>query len=643
MNLCNFVAEYQLSKPSNLKKIAFNILLGLAISAFIYSCANVGYPSGGPLDKTPPKVIETKPENYSLNFKGGKIEIFFNEFVKLENINEKFVVSPPFEKTPLVKLKGRSIYVKLEEELKENTTYTLDFGDGIVDNNEGNPLGEYQFVFSTGESIDSLSIKGKVDNAFNEQPVEKSIVMAYLNTHDSVPLTTIPDYISLTDSAGYFQLNNLKAGTYKLFAIVDGNRDYLYNGPGEMIGYYSDLIIPTAHRFEQLDSISPDSLIIREMTALEPNNIHIRMFDEENPLQYLTGYKRTRREKLEFEFNTKRTDSLLIDFVDVDEGTDWFLAEINKTRDTLSYWITDSAIYKRDTLLAALEYLKTDSLGNLVHFKDTVKMNFKTPKKAKQSKKKKKKIKIKKPQYNFNLKTSSTQNLNENLQLSFEEPLALINRDSIHFFQIKDTLQIPIDFKIERKPEKVLDYEVIIDWEPETQYAVQIDSTAFQNIYGLYSDSFSGKINTREMEYYGKLFINVAGVKKPTLVQLMENSKNEKVFQTQKIKSDQTVLFDYLDPKTYMIKVIEDDNDNGIWDAGNYEKGVQPEQVYYFRKELKVRSNWEVEDKIMIPEKSEVMFEIHKRENNNEPDREIETSGKEKKKKKREKKRNKNN
>ena len=157
----------------------------------------------------PPKVTLTKPLNYSTNFKGGKVEIFFDEFVQLKDISSNFTISPPLKKKPLVKLKGRSIYVKLEEKLRENTTYTLDFGKGIADNNEGNPLGEYQFVFSTGNQLDSLSIKGKLDNSFNQLPVEKAMVMAYLNTNDSVPFTVIPSYVAKTDSAGYFQLNNL--------------------------------------------------------------------------------------------------------------------------------------------------------------------------------------------------------------------------------------------------------------------------------------------------------------------------------------------------------------------------------------------------------------------------------------------------
>lgn len=615
MKLCNFVAEYQLTKPINLKKIAFNILLGFAISAFIYSCANVGMPTGGPLDYTPPKVTETSPENFATNFKGGKIEIFFDEFVQLKDISENFTISPPLKKKPVVKLKGRSIYVKLEEELRENTTYTLDFGEGIADNNEGNALENYQFVFTTGEKLDSLSIKGKLDNSFDQLPVEKTIVMAYLNTHDSVPLTTIPSYVAKTDSAGYFQLNNLSKGDYKLFALVDGNRDFLYNGPGEMIGFYDDIITPSAHVFEQIDSVAGDSIAIQKMIATEPSNIHIRMFDEENPLQYLSTYKRDRREKIYFEFSAKRTDTLSIDFIDVEESTDWFILEKNRTNDTLSYWIKDSSIYKRDTLLAKLEYLKTDSLGELVSFIDTVKFNFKDPKKAKVSKKKQEKMKIKKPVYKFNLKTSSTQDLHKDLIINFNEPLAEINKDSIHFYRLQDTLQIPVDYKLEQDTANLLRYHIKIDWDAETKYAVDIDSTAFLNIYGINSDQFEGKITTREKEHYGKITLDVINVKQALIVQLLKNNKSEKVIQSQRIYSDQTVFFNYLNPETYMIKIIVDSNDNGKWDTGNYKENLQPEMVHYFRKEMKVRSNWEVKERIEINEQGpEINFQKHQAE-----------------------------
>ncbi|WP_372752302.1 Ig-like domain-containing protein [Labilibaculum sp.] len=605
-----------------MKKLALNILLGIATLTFIYSCARQGTPNGGPIDRVAPKVINTLPKNYSTNYKGGKIEVFFNEFVKLNDISNNFIISPPLKKKPSVKLKGRSIYIKLEEQLRENTTYTLDFGDGLSDNNEGNVLEGFQFVFSTGDQLDSLSIKGKIDNAFTEKPVEDVMIMAYLNTKDSIPYQEIASYIAKPDSSGYFQLNNLSKGDYKIFALVDGNQNYLYNGPGEMIGFKKDLVTPSIHTYEQIDSISKDSIVIRKIHSPEPTNVHIRMFDEINPLQYLTTYKRDRREMIYFEFNTSRKDSLKIDFLGMDENPNWYLLEKNRTNDTLSYWITDSLIYKKDTLLAKLQYLKSDSLGQLVGFIDTVKLRYSDPTKAKESKKKKKQITIKAPTYNFKLNASGAQDLNRYAKIVFNEPLAEINKDSIQIYRLQDTLEIPIDYKIEQDPTNILTYNLKIDWKPETQYKVEFDSTAFRNIYGIYSDKYKGKITTQEEDYYGRILLSVGNVKTPLLVQLLKNSKSETLLQTKKVDSDQVVVFDYLAPDSYFFKIIIDENRNGKWDTGNYLEGIQPELVIYYKKELKVRSNWDVESQVSISEegkeinfnKYQIELELKKKE-----------------------------
>ncbi len=588
-----------------MRNLIRNIFVAAVALFSLYSCANIGQPTGGPKDVTPPKVVETKPENYSKNFKGGKIEIFFNEFVKLERMNEQFSISPPMKKKPMVKLRGKSVFVKLEEKLHPNTTYTLDFGTGIVDNNEGNKLGNYQFVFSTGSSIDSLGISGKTADAFNGKKVDKVMVMAYKNTHDSVPLTTIPDYIALTDSVGYFRLKNLSPGTYKLFALVDNNRDYKYNKTGETIGFIDSLVVPASHQVEVIDtvrgdSIKPDSVVIRKKTALEPNNIYIRMFNEEITQQYLTGYKRPRREKLEFTFNTKRSDSLRIDFVGFKENPRWFLLDKNPTNDTLSYWIADKDIYNRDTLLVALQYLKTDTLGKLVGFKDTVKMNFKTPKKAKVSKKKK--LKIKPPLYKFEVNSGGgSQDLNKDITIVFPEPLKRINKDSIHFYRMKDTIPVPEDFKLVKDSISILKYHLKCKWLSETEYQLVFDSTAFENIYGLYSKKNTVDIATRSMEYYGTIALEISGVKTNSIVQIIGLGDKEKIYQQKTITENGTYYFKFLAPETYIVKVIEDSNKNGRWDTGNYEKKLLSECVYYFRKEIELRSNWEQVEAVQIP------------------------------------------
>ena len=562
----------------------------------------MGYPVGGPKDEESPVVKETIPPNFSTEVEGGKVNIYFNEFVQLKEINEKFVVSPPLDRKPTVNLRGKSIYVDMGDSLKPNTTYTLDFADGIADNNEGNPLGNFQYVFSTGKSLDSLSIQGHAVNAFTRLPIEKVQIYAYSNHQDSVPLTTIPDYVAQTDTAGHFNLSNLKAGTYKIFALVDGNRDYKYNGPGEIIGFLDTLLTPTAQTFQKMDSITPDSSALRTYTAFSPADVHINLFEEENPLLYLTKYARSRREKLDFEFSFKRTDDLKIDFLDMDDDANRFLIESNERRDTLSYWIVDSNIYKRDTLTAVLNYLKTDSTNQLVSFSDTVKLNFKAPKKAKQTKKQEKKSKIKKPVYEFKTNIKSSQDLNKDIEFEFNEPLAEFTLDSIKLVKIVDTLEFAVPFDFVKDTALLRTYHMNVKWESETNYRLDIDSTAFKNIFGLESDAFTKKFKTKELEYYGKILLKVDQVHKPLIVQILENNKNETLIQSKKIYSDQTITFDYLEPKTYIIKVIEDWNDNGKWDTGNYKLKLQPETIHYFRKEIKVRSNWDVEENVVLPQ-----------------------------------------
>ncbi len=583
-----------------MKAFTSKILVGLFISALIYSCANMGYPVGGPKDEESPIVEKTTPPNFSTEFKGGKVNIYFNEFVQLKDINEKFVVSPPIDRKPTVNLRGESIYVDMGDSLKPNTTYTLDFADGIADNNEGNPLGNYQYVFSTGNELDSLSIQGHAVDAFTRLPIEKVQIYAYSNHHDSVSLTTIPDYVAQTDTAGHFNLSNLKAGTYKIFALIDGNRDYKYNGPGEIIGFLDTLLTPSAQTFQKLDSITPDSSALRTYTAFSPADLHINLFEEENPLLYLTKYNRSRREKLDFEFSFKRSDDLRIDILEVEDDSNSFLIESNSTSDTLSYWIVDSSIYKRDTLTAVLNYLKTDSMNQLVSFSDTLKLNFKDPKKAKQTKKKAKKSTVKKPVYGFKSNIKSSQHLNKNIEFQFNEPLSSFILDSIHLVKMVDTLEVPVPFKFEKDSALLRTYHMNVKWESETSYRLNIDSATFENIFALKSDAFTKKFNTKELEYYGKILLQVDHVHQPLIVQVIENNKNETLVQSKKIYSDQLITFDYLEPKTYIIKVIEDWNDNGKWDTGNYKLHLQPETVHYFRKEIKVRSNWDVEENVVI-------------------------------------------
>ena len=240
-------------------------------------------------------------------------------------------------------------------------------------------------------------------------------------------------------------------------------------------------------------------------------------------------------------------------------------------------------------------------MNQLISYCDTLKLNFKDPKKAKQTKKQVKKSKIRKPVYSFNTSIKSTQDLNKEIVFEFVEPLNDYILDSIRLVKLVDTLEVFVPFTFLKDTALLRTYNMSVKWESETSYKLDIDSATFQNIYGIKSDVFSKKFKTKEREYYGKILLQVDHVHDPIIIQIIENNKNETLIQSKKVYSDELVTFDYLEPKTYIIKVIEDWNDNGKWDTGNYKEKLQPETVHYFRKEIKVRSNWDVEENIVLP------------------------------------------
>jgi len=205
---------------------------------FCWSCAQQGSPSGGPRDEDPPRVLECTPPNYSTQFESRKIQITFDEYIVLDNVNQQLVVSPPMEEQPTVKLKRKSLIIEFEEALRINTTYTFNFGDAIKDLHEGNKLQNYEYVFSTGEILDSMSVRGNLKYAENlEVPDEPFSIMLYSDLRDSVPLLDIPLYVGRSDDSGVFSVNNLRPDVYKVFALKDGNNNFLFDLPSEEIAF----------------------------------------------------------------------------------------------------------------------------------------------------------------------------------------------------------------------------------------------------------------------------------------------------------------------------------------------------------------------------------------------------------------------
>lgn len=602
--------------------------LGIIIVAVtIYACANRGYPEGGPKDTTPPVVVAEVPVSYTKNFDKKRIEIYFDEFVQLKEINEKFIISPPQKKNPKVSLRGKYIQVNISDTLKPNTTYSLDFADAIVDNNEGNPLGFYRYVFSTGEAIDTLELSGQVVNAESNEPMMNVFVHLYENQADSMPLLELPDYVARTDSSGYFRLTNLRDATYRVVAVMDDNKDHKYTPEAEMFGFMDSTVHPIVMPMVRTDTFKiiekivgrdttlADSIVTTEYLGFGPSNLYLRLFEEKKTPLYMVDDDRTERERLDFTFSIPAENELKATLWDTlatePLPQDWYLKEYNAGKDTITLWIKDSTVYKKDTLNVILTYLRSDSTGMRTMYADTSRYTFKEKKKV-EPKGKKKEDEEAKPAIEFldvKVNISGDMDLNGSLGLEFNRPIHKEGlQQHIRISQKVDSLFQPIDFKVREDSLKIRKIHIDAPWKPGEEYQLEIDSATIYDLYGHFNNKLEKKFKVRTEEYYGKILLNVKGVTSPTIVQMYkaeggksENGKRKySVLREKKTDKDGVVVFDLLPEGKYMFRAIRDTNGNGVWDTGLYLKHQQPEEIVYLPGELSVKQNFDIEQEFNL-------------------------------------------
>lgn len=599
-----------------LKREWFGIMV---VALCIYACANRGYPEGGPKDETPPQVVEEVPLSYTTNFKAKRVNIYFDEFVQLNDINNKFIFSPPVKKDPKVSLKGKYVQVAIPDSLRENTTYSLDFADAIVDNNESNPLGFYRYVFSTGERIDTLELGGTVVNAESYEPVLGVLVALYEKSGDSIPLKELPDYIARTDSSGNFRLTNLREGHYRVMAIEDANRDKMYTPESEMFAWMDTTVFPvvepatrvdTFHVIEKIveaDTILRDSIVRTDYLAYGPSNLYLRLFLEKLTQLYLVEDDRKEREQLNFIFSIPGENGLEVTLWDTlatePLPQDWYFKEHSAGNDTLTLWIKDSTVYKKDTLNVILSYMRSDSTGQWERYSDTARYTFRA-KEKKEGKSKKKDEDAPKVEFlEIKSNISGDLDLGARLYLEFSRPINKSTLDSIRVLEKVDTVYQLIPFQVVEDSLRVRRVFVDAAWKAGGEYQLQVDSATIYDIYGRFNDKLEKKFKVRTEEYYGKIMVNVRGVDCPTIVQLYkaENGKSENgkrtynVVQSKVVEQDGEVVFPLLPEGKYCVRAILDRNGNGVWDTGLYLKHRQPEEIVYLRGEIAVKQNFDVE------------------------------------------------
>lgn len=582
-----------------IRQIALGAVGAAVLTVLMYSCANIGNPDGGPYDETPPKFLKSTPAMGALNNSRKKITLEFDEYIKLEKASEKVVVSPPQIEMPDIKQNGKHITIDLKDSLKANTTYTIDFSDAIVDNNEGNPLGNFAFTFSTGAAIDTMEVSGTVLEASNLEPVKGMLVGLHANLADSA-FTKLPlDRVARTDSRGHFTIRGIAPGTYHIFGLQDMDQDFAFSQKSEALAFNDSLITPRFEERMRYDTIWQDTLTIdtimeSKYTHYLPDNVLLRSFKETNLVQYLTKSERLTPHKFTLYFTAPADTLPTIKGLNFDEK-DAFLIEKSMKNDTVNYWIKDSLLYKKDTLSMSVNYLYTDTLGKLVPRTDTLYMATKKYKGGEQPKKKKKK-KDDEPEptvfLSVNVDAPSSMDVYKNIRLNFDEPVARFDSTAIHLEQKVDSLWKDVDFVFQRDTSLLRSFELVTNWEPGQEYKFRVDSTAFHGLYGLFTDKIEQSIKVRNLEEYGAVYFNVSGADSLAFVELLDGQ--DKPIRHAKVIDGQADFY-YLNPGKYYARLVNDTNGNGVWDTGSYAEKRQPEMVYYYPQELDLKANWELE------------------------------------------------
>jgi hypothetical protein len=611
-----------------MKRISSLFTLFISIILLLPGCAKVGTPTGGLKDITPPRYLDGIPENRSTGFNGNEISFRFDEFVQLKDLNKELIVSPPLKIKPDVKLKGRSVNVRLRNELEPNTTYTINFGKSISDLNEGNLLPDFEFVFSTGDQIDSLSVAGKAVNAFDHKPLkdQEITVMLYDNLSDSAPILQIPRYIGRANSDGLFIINNIHPDTFRIIALNDANGNLKYNPGAESLAFLDSFLVINAATVKPMTFIKDtiklkedkkeersakkvplksiiDSTVVqgKKLNALD---VSLLYFLEESDNVVLTDKKRDEREKLFFVFNRPPHDSVVIKPLNFSPVSNWYIRETSLKGDSITYWITDSTMAKNDTLQMSVSYTTTDTANRFVNRTDTIRMRAqKTSEKATAGRKGKapaaKKVNtgmIVSP----GIASQGKQDLNKPVIFTLDKPILAIHPDSIAFFRIEDSVSVKQPFECSMDAASFRKFVITTKWEESMQYRMLLKPGTVENIYGVKNDSIEIKFSTQKLEYYGRIILTVQGRQFPMIVQVMD--EKGKVSATKIMKEPGKITFDYLTPQKYSLKGIVDKNGNGQWDTGNYLKHIQPEKIYFYTLPIQLRSNWDQEITWIIPD-----------------------------------------
>jgi len=533
-----------------MKKVFINSLLLLLICLLFFQCANRGTPSGGDKDITPPIITQSIPENYSTNFNATEIKIFFDEYIKIKDLRKQLIVSPPMDpEAQITPLGSASKYITIQifDTLQPNTTYAFNFGESIVDNNESNPYPYFRYVFSTGTYIDSLKINGVIEDALNDKPDNFVSVMLYemdSTFSDSIVYKKKPDYITNTlDSTAQFQLDNLKAGDYFLVALKDNNTNFTFEQKEDKIGFKENII-----------------------TVPSDSSYNVRLFKE------IFDFKATRPSlvsgnKIAFGYEGDYKNMNIQIISDVPKDFQYSIIKDSKS-DSLHYFFTPDM--KRDSLV-----FKVSNHS----YTDTLTVRLKT---------------LEKDSLTISAVNQSTLKLTEDFVLTANIPFAHIDESKINIID-KDSVNINFTKSYESLNNN---YRFKFDKQEESSYKVQLLPNALKDLFGRTNDTLNYNLRTKAVSDYGNLRLTIDNAAYPLIVQLV--TPKGKVKDEKYTTKPEPLDFVHIDAAKYLIRVIYDENQNRIYDTGNYLKKTQPERVSYYPSVLDIRKGWDYVENFIL-------------------------------------------
>lgn len=570
-----------------IKRILLISAITVSVTLLLHSCANRGAgPQGGIRDTTPPQLLKSSQSNKATSATNQRLEWIFDENIQLEKQQENILVSPPQKQAPTIRAMGKKLSVAFADSLASNTTYTIDFGNAVVDLNEKNALANFSWSFATGATIDTMQLAGYVIDARTLTPYEGIIVGVYKSNKDSAFVSTPFDYMARTNSQGFFTIRNIPQVPYQVYALKDIPQAFYYDQKGKEIGFFSQKVTPEEVKHLQTDTIWNDNDTVSMLRidtsysiSYAPNDLLIKLFREERAMiPTLRRALRPSKESFTLLMSAPLDKEPLITPINV-ETSKWLKREQTNRMDSLVYWITDSNALTLDTIQFTVSYASADSLKT-----DTIALTYKQPRARTANEKTQQQLQI------VSL-TKSPVDIADTLRLQVKEPMKSLNIEKMHLTMRIDTTWHNVPFSLQYDDDNCKKkISVLFDRKERANYRLVIDSATIVSDYGKQNTSFVQTFTTKSPDDYASLMIEWKNIPPHGIVELLD--AKETVVRAVHVSEPTTVLR-LLSPGNYFLRLVLDANQNGKWDTGSVLPKLEPEEVYYYPKRLVLRANWD--------------------------------------------------